>query len=97
MIFPVRPSSDLRPPSPAPASEGIEKERANYFVDVLSGLRTRCSLTQGYYLSPRRGFQFPRSLVFGAALIAVAELFSRFPESSRPRKWAQPTGQLIAR
>ena len=35
--------------------------------------------------------------LFGAALIPVAALFPRFPEASRPRKWAQPTGQLIAR
>jgi len=27
----------------------------------------------------------------------VAAVLTRFPEASRPRKWAQPTGQLIAR
>jgi hypothetical protein len=96
MISPLTTLTDLRPPSPAPASEGHE-ERENYLWDVFPRLHSRCSLTPGYYLSPRRRFQFPPSLRFGAALIPVDALFSRFPEASRPRKWAQPTGQLIAR
>ena len=51
----IRPAAALTrhfvPPSPIRWARG-------FLWDVYPGLRSRCSLTPGYYLSPRWGFQF---------------------------------------
>jgi hypothetical protein len=56
-VFTRRPSSGLRPPSPAPASEGRRGEGENYFVGRLTQGGARCWRTAttrfalGYYVS----------------------------------------------